>query len=168
MKQFYRLPFELNADIVKQLHYEYIQMSYTMLPLVLYSSVFCCILTALCLFILSYNKCFALSVSESSGTKAAAEHQDFVYFVEVGFNLAKTRLGKKHHRTPRHRNWFIDYPQVLMLNLQPNSPFPFLNPLELFSTYDRKPHQRKPLLQAMEDACGKGAYATPEATSSAI
>lgn len=35
MKQLYRVPFERNTDRVKQLRYEYVQVSYTILSLVL-------------------------------------------------------------------------------------------------------------------------------------
>ena len=35
MKQLYRVPFERNSDRVKQLRYEYVQVSYTILSLVL-------------------------------------------------------------------------------------------------------------------------------------
>jgi hypothetical protein len=35
MRQLYRVPFKRNADLVKQLRYEYVQVSYTTLSLVL-------------------------------------------------------------------------------------------------------------------------------------
>lgn len=62
------------------------------------------------------------------------------------------------HRAVLVQNWFATHPQFLVLYLPPYSPF--LNPIEEFfsawrwKVYDRQPHARMPLLQAMEDACG--------------
>lgn len=62
------------------------------------------------------------------------------------------------HRAAVVRNWFTGHPLFIALNLPPYSPF--LNPIEEFfsawrwKVYDRQPHQRIPLLQAMEEACG--------------
>ncbi|KAM9399517.1 uncharacterized protein ACWYII_031651 isoform 1-T1 [Salvelinus alpinus] len=62
------------------------------------------------------------------------------------------------HRAAVVRNWFTGHPLFISLNLPPYSPF--LNPIEEFfsawrwKVYDRQPHQRIPLLQAMEEACG--------------
>ncbi len=62
------------------------------------------------------------------------------------------------HRAALVRNWFTDHPLFTVLNLPPYSPF--LNPIEEFfsawrwKVYDRHPHQRIALLQAMEEACG--------------
>ncbi|XP_006800340.2 uncharacterized protein LOC102791730 [Neolamprologus brichardi] len=62
------------------------------------------------------------------------------------------------HRSASVRNWFTDHPLFTVLNLPPYSPF--LNPIEEFfsawrwKVYDRHPHQRIALLQAMEEACG--------------
>ena len=95
MKQLYRIPFEQNSDRVKQLRYEYVQVSYTILSLVLYSSVFCYMLTALCLFILSYNNVLSCLFQRVMELDAAAQHHDFPYVDEVSFKLAKTnRRGR--------------------------------------------------------------------------
>ena len=91
MKQLYRVPFERYSDRVKQLRYEYVQVSYTILSLVLYSSLLCYILTALCLFILSYKNVVSCLFQRVVELDTAAEHHDFVYIDEVGFNLGKTR-----------------------------------------------------------------------------
>ncbi|XP_062869513.1 uncharacterized protein LOC134331906 isoform X2 [Trichomycterus rosablanca] len=62
------------------------------------------------------------------------------------------------HLAVQVKNWFTDHPQFVLLYLPPYSPF--LNPIEEFfsawrwKVYDRLPHQRIPLLQAMEEACG--------------
>ncbi len=62
------------------------------------------------------------------------------------------------HRAALVRNWFTDHPLFTVLNLPPYSLF--LNPIEEFfsawrwKVYDRHPHQRIALLQAMEEACG--------------
>eukprot|EP00063_Salmo_salar_P061727 XP_014036562.1 PREDICTED: uncharacterized protein LOC106590264 [Salmo salar] len=62
------------------------------------------------------------------------------------------------HRAAVVRNWFTGHPVFIALKLLPYSPF--LNPIEeLFSAwrwkmYDRQPHQRIPLLQAIDEACG--------------
>ncbi|KAL0154437.1 hypothetical protein M9458_050259 [Cirrhinus mrigala] len=62
------------------------------------------------------------------------------------------------HRAALVRNLFTDHPLFTVLNLPPYSPF--LNPVEEFfsawrwKVYDRHPHQRIALLQAMEEACG--------------
>lgn len=62
------------------------------------------------------------------------------------------------HRAALVHNWFIHHPRFSVLNLPPYSPF--LNPIEEFfsawrwKVYERKPHERIPLLQAMEEACG--------------
>ncbi|XP_053371948.1 uncharacterized protein LOC128545563 isoform X2 [Clarias gariepinus] len=61
------------------------------------------------------------------------------------------------HRAALVRNWFTDHQLFTVLNLPPYSPF--LNPIEEFfsawrwKVYDRHPHQRMALLQAMEEAC---------------
>lgn len=61
------------------------------------------------------------------------------------------------HRAALVQNWFTNHDQFEVLYLPPYSPF--LNPIEeLFSVwrwrvYDRQPHARMPLLQAMEQAC---------------
>ncbi|XP_055521237.1 insertion element IS630 uncharacterized 39 kDa protein-like [Leucoraja erinacea] len=62
------------------------------------------------------------------------------------------------HRAALVRTWFTNHNQFEVVYLPPYSPF--LNPIEeLFSAwrwrvYDRQPHARMPLLQAMEQACG--------------
>ncbi|XP_027132846.1 uncharacterized protein LOC113747943 [Larimichthys crocea] len=62
------------------------------------------------------------------------------------------------HRAVLVRNWFTDHPEFIVVYLPPYSPF--LNPIEEFfsawrwKVYDRHPHQRIALLQAMEEACG--------------
>ncbi|KAJ8332376.1 hypothetical protein SKAU_G00425490 [Synaphobranchus kaupii] len=62
------------------------------------------------------------------------------------------------HRAALVQDWFIAHPRFSGLFLPPYSPF--LNPIEeLFSAwrwkvYDRNPHERMTLLQAMEEACG--------------
>ena len=62
------------------------------------------------------------------------------------------------HRAALVRNWFTNHPQFEVLYLPPYTPF--LNPIEEFFSawrwcvYDRQPHARMPLLQAMEQACG--------------
>lgn len=62
------------------------------------------------------------------------------------------------HRAALFCNWFTDHPLFTVLNLPPYSPF--LNPIEEFfsawrwKVYDRHPHRRIALFQAMEEACG--------------
>lgn len=62
------------------------------------------------------------------------------------------------HRAALVREWFANHEQFIVLYLPPYSPF--LNPIEEFFSawrwrvYDRQPHARMPLLQAMEEACG--------------
>ncbi|KAM4581429.1 uncharacterized protein PAE49_005983 isoform 1-T1 [Odontesthes bonariensis] len=62
------------------------------------------------------------------------------------------------HRAALVRNWFAHHDQFEVVYLPPYSPF--LNPIEEFFSawrwrvYDRQPHDRMPLLQAMEQACG--------------
>ena len=60
------------------------------------------------------------------------------------------------HRAALARNWFTNRHQFKVLYLPPYTPF--LNPIEYFFSawrwrvYDRQPHARMPLLQAMEQA----------------
>ncbi|XP_049912445.1 coiled-coil-helix-coiled-coil-helix domain-containing protein 7 isoform X3 [Epinephelus moara] len=62
------------------------------------------------------------------------------------------------HRAALVQNWFTNHDQFEVVYLPPYSPF--LNPIEEFFSawrwhvYDRQPHARMPLLQAMEQACG--------------
>lgn len=62
------------------------------------------------------------------------------------------------HRAALVRDWFTNHNNLTVVYMPPYSPF--LNPIEeLFSSwcwkvYDRQPHARLPLLQAMEEACG--------------
>lgn len=61
------------------------------------------------------------------------------------------------HRAALVHNWFHEHPEFEVLYLPPYSPF--LNPIkEVFSAwqwkvYDLWPHDRVPLIQAMEKAC---------------
>ncbi|XP_026032840.1 uncharacterized protein LOC113027441 [Astatotilapia calliptera] len=62
------------------------------------------------------------------------------------------------HRAALVQAWFSNHNQFEVVYLPPYSPF--LNPIEEFFSawrwrvYDRQPHARMPLLQAMEQACG--------------
>ncbi len=62
------------------------------------------------------------------------------------------------HRAALVQAWFTNHNQFEVVYLPPYSPF--LNPIEEFFSawrwrvYDRQPHARMPLLQAMEQACG--------------
>lgn len=62
------------------------------------------------------------------------------------------------HRAALVRDWFNNHNHFNVMYLPPYSPF--LNPIEEFFSawrwrvYDRQPHARQPLLQAMEQACG--------------
>ncbi|KAI7790207.1 hypothetical protein IRJ41_018225 [Triplophysa rosa] len=62
------------------------------------------------------------------------------------------------HRATLVRDWFTNHDQFQVVYLPSYSPF--LNPIEEFFSawrwcvYDRQPHARMPLLQAMEEACG--------------
>ncbi|KAL7839064.1 hypothetical protein SRHO_G00257220 [Serrasalmus rhombeus] len=61
------------------------------------------------------------------------------------------------HRAALVNDWFTNNPQFVVLHLPPYSPF--LNPIEEFfsawrwKVYERRPHERVALLQAMEEAC---------------
>nr|XP_033957174.1 uncharacterized protein LOC117460062 [Pseudochaenichthys georgianus] len=61
------------------------------------------------------------------------------------------------HRAVLVQNWFVEHQQFCRQYLPPYSPF--LNPIEEFfsawrwKVYDRRPYERMPLLQAMEEAC---------------
>ncbi|XP_041931271.1 uncharacterized protein LOC121694936 [Alosa sapidissima] len=138
MKQVYRVPFERNSDRVKQLRYDYVQRVMEL--------------------------------------EADAMGHELLFVDEAGFNLTKTRRrgsnvqGQEQtsyviiwdnvsfHRAALVRNWFTDHPLFTVVYLPPYSPF--LNPIEEFfsawrwKVYDRHPHQRIALLQAMEEACG--------------
>ncbi len=76
------------------------------------------------------------------------------------------------HRAALVRNWFTDHPLFTVLNLPHTllleSNWRVLSLLAL-EVYDRHPHQRIALLQAMEEACGiltrhhvRPGYAIPE------
>ncbi|XP_025758063.1 uncharacterized protein LOC112843505 isoform X2 [Oreochromis niloticus] len=62
------------------------------------------------------------------------------------------------HRAALVQAWFSNHNQLEVVYLPPYSPF--LNPIEEFFSawrwrvYDRQPHARMPLLQAVEQACG--------------
>ncbi|KAI2665826.1 Insertion element IS630 uncharacterized 39 kDa protein [Labeo rohita] len=62
------------------------------------------------------------------------------------------------HRAALVQAWFTNHNQFEVVYLPPYSPF--LNPIEEFFSawrwrvYDRQPHARMPLLQAMEQVCG--------------
>nr|XP_054605155.1 uncharacterized protein LOC129166557 [Nothobranchius furzeri] len=62
------------------------------------------------------------------------------------------------HRAALVQDWFTHHEGFEVVYLPPYSPF--LNPIEEFFSawrwrvYDRQPHARMPLLQAMEQACG--------------
>ncbi|KAL7841284.1 hypothetical protein SRHO_G00249750 [Serrasalmus rhombeus] len=61
------------------------------------------------------------------------------------------------HRAALVNDWFTNNPQFVVLHLPPYSPF--LNPVEEFfsawrwKVYERRPHERVALLQAVEEAC---------------
>ncbi|KAL7868696.1 hypothetical protein SRHO_G00100800 [Serrasalmus rhombeus] len=63
----------------------------------------------------------------------------------------------RFHRAALVNDWFTNNPQFVVLHLPPYSPF--LNPIEEFfsawrwKVYERRPHERVALLQAMEEAC---------------
>ncbi|XP_049331040.1 uncharacterized protein LOC125799111 [Astyanax mexicanus] len=63
----------------------------------------------------------------------------------------------RFHRAALVNDWFTNNPQFVVLHLPPYSPF--LNPIEEFfsawrwKVFERRPHERVALLQAMEEAC---------------
>ncbi len=58
------------------------------------------------------------------------------------------------HRAALVRDWFTNNDQFEVVYLPPYSPFLIFFSAWRWRVYDRQPHARMPLLQAMEEACG--------------
>ncbi|XP_052341208.1 uncharacterized protein LOC118363001 isoform X1 [Oncorhynchus keta] len=196
MKQLYRVPFERNADSVKQLRYEYVQSVMELEADAVHHELiyvdeagFNLAKTRSCGRNIIGHRAIINVPGQRGGniTMCAAISQNgvlhhhailgpyntahIITFLDTLHNrLIPDDQGPEHpryiiiwdnvsfHRAAVVRNWFTGHPLFISLNLPPYSPF--LSPIEEFfsawrwKVYDRQPHQRIPLLQAMEEACG--------------
>ena len=93
-----------------------------------------------------YNTQHIITLLDALNDAAEQDRSEQPRFVVVWDNVC-------FHRAVLVRNWYTNHKQFEVVYS------PFLNPIEGFFrledvVYDRQPHARMPLLQAMEQACG--------------